>query len=96
MADVASKRPLNSSKHRKVTLSHRIKTHVVTESLSLCAACGRVHVAGFNTDFLFLFVPVSGGLLLSRRLNDFSVHVRSKKTQDASQVSLPGRVVAQD
>lgn len=53
-------------------------------------------VTGFNTEVLFLFVHVPGGLLLSQRLNCPKLHLGSKKVQDASQVLLLGQVVAQE
>lgn len=43
-------------------------------------------VRGFNTGYLFLFVP--GGLLLGRGLNCSNVHVWSKRPQDGPQISL--------
>lgn len=45
-------------------------------------------VTAFNTGYLFLFVPVPGGLLLGRGLNCVNVHVWSKRAQDVSQISL--------
>lgn len=50
-------------------------------------------VTAFNTDFLFVFVPVPGGLLLGRGWICAAVHVWRKTAQDFSQISLERRPI---